>query len=140
MIRTLKHFARSALAGRGWHVGRLPRPLAANPEARLRAEFEFVLSRHILRAPQPYFLQVGAFNGVDGDPLREFVTRGDITGCLVEPQADAFRQLRAELLGRAGVAVPAGGRRTPDGAGGVSPGPPGGAGAGLGATTRVVPP
>jgi ABC-type xylose transport system permease subunit len=38
-------------------------------------------------------LLVGAFNGVDNDPLRAFVVRYDLRGVLVEPQPEPFAEL-----------------------------------------------
>jgi FkbM family methyltransferase len=66
--------------------------------------FDHVLCRYLLHLDRvPYFIQIGAFDGVSSDPLHFYVRRGLLKGCLVEPQADAFEKLRANYAGCAGL-------------------------------------
>jgi FkbM family methyltransferase len=42
-----------------------------------------------------FFVQIGAHNGHDGDPIRKYVTSHHWKGILVEPQPEVFRELVA---------------------------------------------
>jgi FkbM family methyltransferase len=42
-----------------------------------------------------FFIQIGAHNGKDGDPIRKYVTSRHWKGILVEPQPQVFRELVA---------------------------------------------
>jgi FkbM family methyltransferase len=44
--------------------------------------------------PELTFIQVGAFDGITGDPLRKYIDKCGWRGVLVEPQARAADQLR----------------------------------------------
>lgn len=46
-----------------------------------------------------FFIQVGAHNGTDGDPIRKYVTSRHWRGILVEPQPEVFRELVANYKG-----------------------------------------
>lgn len=95
MNRWFREACRSVLARRGLSLVRRPPALCQSPNARLEVSFDFVLCHYLQQQNHiPFFLQIGAFNGVDGDPLYPYTSRGLLRGCLVEPQADAFEQLR----------------------------------------------
>jgi FkbM family methyltransferase len=55
--------------------------------------FELVARDLMRRIPDPFFLQIGAHDGVDDDPIHPLVTRYGWQGLLVEPQPDVFAQL-----------------------------------------------
>ena len=44
--------------------------------------------------PQLTFIQVGAFDGITGDPLRKYIEKCGWKGVVVEPQSKATKQLR----------------------------------------------
>jgi FkbM family methyltransferase len=50
------------------------------------------------------FLQIGANDGITGDPIHTFVTRYGFRGVCVEPQPDAFARLQATYRDQPGVA------------------------------------
>jgi FkbM family methyltransferase len=76
-----------------WVYGRLPAFLHDNPTSRLRAYFS--------REESVTFVQIGAFDGVEADPIRSLILDSDRWhGVLVEPQPDAFEQLCQNYLGR----------------------------------------
>lgn len=58
---------------------------------------------HRLGRTQLSFLQVGAFDGVSCDPLREFVEKYHWQGILVEPQPQAFQKLVANYASQSGL-------------------------------------
>ena len=57
--------------------------------------FEPLLHRRLARAPDFFFVQIGANDGVFTDPIWEFVTRNQVAGLVVEPLPDVFAQLAA---------------------------------------------
>jgi FkbM family methyltransferase len=61
--------------------------------------FEPLLYRRLARSPDFFFVQIGANDGVFGDPIRDFVTRTGVAGLAVEPLQDFFRQLVANYRG-----------------------------------------
>src|SRR5687768_133577 len=79
-------------AGR-WVYGRLPAFLHDNSTSRLR--------EHFAGARKVTFIQIGAYDGVEADPIRSLVLDSDSwQGILVEPQPDAFERLRQNYKGR----------------------------------------
>jgi FkbM family methyltransferase len=70
-------------------------PHLRNPESELRATLDTVLSHYRQTHPEIRYLQVGAFDGVTGDPIYPLIERYGLRGCLVEPQRDAFARLQA---------------------------------------------
>ncbi len=57
--------------------------------------FEPLLYRRLAKAPDFFFVQIGANDGVFADPIREFVTRNNVAGLAVEPLKDFFAKLVA---------------------------------------------
>jgi FkbM family methyltransferase len=64
-------------------------------QAQLQPDLDMVLSHHRLRHPQVRYLQIGAFDGVSGDPIYPLIDRHQLKGILVEPQKDAFARLKS---------------------------------------------
>lgn len=56
---------------------------------------DFVLSHYRLSHPDVRYLQIGAFDGVHGDPIYPLIEKHRLRGILLEPQNDAFARLRA---------------------------------------------
>jgi FkbM family methyltransferase len=61
------------------------------------------MAHFLLRHPNAYLLQIGAYNGRDGDPVHSFVKNGLLRGCLLEPQHEAFSQLKETYRGLDGI-------------------------------------
>ncbi|HEY2014294.1 MAG TPA: FkbM family methyltransferase [Bryobacteraceae bacterium] len=70
-------------------------PVLDNPEAELRISLDLVLAHYHQTHPNICFLQVGAFDGISGDPLYPLIEKYGLKGYLAEPQGDAFAKLRA---------------------------------------------
>lgn len=84
----LERFAR-------WAYGKLPPALHETPTTLLKDLFE--------GAPSVTFIQIGAFDGVAGDPIRELVLGdGRWRGVLVEPQPAVFQRLRNNYASASG--------------------------------------
>lgn len=47
----------------------------------------------------PFFVQIGANDGVTSDPIHEFVVKYKLSGICVEPQLDIFKKLQKTYLG-----------------------------------------
>lgn len=60
----------------------------------LSLDLDMVLSHYRVEHPQVRYLQVGAFDGVSGDPIYPLIERHAMQGILIEPQKDAFERLK----------------------------------------------
>jgi FkbM family methyltransferase len=59
-------------------------------------EFDDILCRRMFDVgPELNFVQIGAFDGVVGDPLQKYIARCGWRGILVEPQPHAVERLRS---------------------------------------------
>jgi FkbM family methyltransferase len=70
-------------------------PFLRHPESQLEVTLDMVLSHYRQTHPEIRYLQVGAFDGVSGDPIYPLIEKHGLRGCLVEPQGDAFQKLQA---------------------------------------------
>ncbi len=104
MRRWLLDLCSPALARRGWALVRRPKALCDNPKAILELSFDLVLCRYLMQVTHtPELVQVGAFDGIAGDPIHQYIKRGLVKGCLIEPQGDVFERLRATYAQMDGV-------------------------------------
>jgi FkbM family methyltransferase len=70
-----------------------PPALRRHPGGELRLSLDMVLSHYRVSHPDVCYLQIGAFDGVAGDPIYPLIERHALRGILVEPQRRAFEQL-----------------------------------------------
>ena len=82
--------------GLGW-----PQALTSHPEAELNL-LEVVLAHYCQRKPRIRFLQVGAADGMMGDPLFPLIERYAMEGVLLEPRAETFARLKKNYAPYAG--------------------------------------
>jgi FkbM family methyltransferase len=73
----------------------MPPALRRNPAGELRLSLDMVLAHYRVSHPDVCYLQIGAFDGVAGDPIYPLVAPHALRGILVEPQRRAFEQLKA---------------------------------------------
>jgi FkbM family methyltransferase len=95
-VRSLPSGLRSY--GRDWFETRFrgtPRGMLNFRSAELKLDLDFVLSHYRIEHPDICYLQIGAFDGVQGDPVYPLIKRHGLRGILLEPQKDAFARLRA---------------------------------------------
>jgi len=79
----------------GWAaVRRSPRILWDHPDSELRVDLDFVLAHYRQSHSGVFCLQVGAYDGIAGDPIYPLAEKYGLRGVLVEPQRDAFEKLR----------------------------------------------
>ena len=64
------------------------------------AVLDFVVGSRVASGQKPMLVQIGANDGVRGDPVRHLILRYDLCGLLVEPLPDLFAQLQANYTGR----------------------------------------
>ena len=90
MIRQLKWKLQAALRQRGIDVRKAPAAFEPIPVFRLAVEALMARRGDGLR-----FVQVGANDGLFGDPLRPYILSRGWSGILIEPQIDVFARLKA---------------------------------------------
>ncbi|MDF1607365.1 FkbM family methyltransferase [Hoeflea sp. YIM 152468] len=91
-IRNLRTLGRIRTSPKSVRL-RKPQFLKAHPEFEISNLLE-VVARFAKRQPDGfYFVQLGAFDGLSGDPLRDIILADDWRGILVEPQKAAFERL-----------------------------------------------
>jgi FkbM family methyltransferase len=93
----LKNLARRAARLRGYAIAKYP-TVAFKPLPVFDLAVE-LLQR--LKGPTLTFVQVGANDGVMGDPIAKFVWRYPWRGILIEPQPDVFARLKANYAAAA---------------------------------------
>jgi FkbM family methyltransferase len=74
--------------------------LTRKPELAVRSCLPFVVGHELLQNPRMTFMQIGAFDGVGDDDLRELVARHKLRGVLVEPQPAAYARLQQTYAGQ----------------------------------------
>jgi FkbM family methyltransferase len=108
-MATISKLARDALNSRLRRYGYLLRwvpPRALWPSDRtIELGFPLVAAHLMLTVPQPYFIGIGANDGVTHDPLYPFVRDFGWRGVMVEPIPEAFGALERNYAGFPGVAL-----------------------------------
>lgn len=61
----------------------------------LSVDLDLVLSHYRIEHSEVRYLQVGAFDGISGDPIYPLIERHHLQGIVLEPQKDAFERLQA---------------------------------------------
>ncbi|HZS60998.1 MAG TPA: FkbM family methyltransferase [Gemmatimonadaceae bacterium] len=72
----------------------VPLALRRHPGGELRLTLDMVLAHYRMQHPNVCYLQIGAFDGIAGDPIYALIDRHALRGILVEPQRRAFDQLK----------------------------------------------
>lgn len=89
MLKAIKTMVQTGLRGRGIDVRKAP--ARHDPIPVFSLAVEALMAR---RGDSLTFVQVGANDGLFGDPLRPYVLTRGWTGILVEPQIDVFERLK----------------------------------------------
>lgn len=95
MVRFLPRGLR--VRGRDWFETRFrgtPPAMLKYRASELFLDLDMVISHYRLEHPKVRYLQVGAFDGVSGDPIYPLIERHGLQGILIEPQKDAFERLK----------------------------------------------
>ena len=74
--------------GRDWletQLSRTPPAILKRRSSQLCLDLDMVLSHYRVTHPEVRYLQVGAFDGVSGDPIYPLIERHGLRGILIEP-------------------------------------------------------
>jgi FkbM family methyltransferase len=88
--------------GRDWFETRFrgtPPAMLKYRTVQLSLDLDMVLSHYRIEHPNIRYLQVGAFDGISGDPLYPLIKRHALQGIVIEPQKDAFERLKTNYVG-----------------------------------------
>lgn len=72
-----------------------PRPLLKYRNSELSISLDMIIAHYRVNHPQVRYLQIGAFDGISGDPIYPLIEKHGLRGILIEPQLDAFERLKA---------------------------------------------
>lgn len=97
-----------------WHSGRIrtnsttrrrgkPAFLRQHPELEVDNALSMVVAELNISHHEFFFVQIGAFDGVTGDPIYDLVRRHHWQGVLVEPQASIFEKLQRNYSDQPGL-------------------------------------
>ena len=79
------------------------------PVDTITLDFDHVLSKYLIENRKPddkfYFIQIGAFDGLECDPLVTYLERFDWNGILLEPQPEPFRKLSERYRNRSRITI-----------------------------------
>ena len=79
------------------------------PGKTLQLDFDHALSKYLIHSKQSAndftFIQVGAFDGVECDPLLKYLQRFSWTGIMLEPQPGPYNKLFDRYGSRSGIIV-----------------------------------
>lgn len=104
-VRFLRGLVRRELSKRDLKLIRSPGILSRHPGSVLGLTFDHVVCHHLVHSPRTdfFFLQVGAYDGISGDPIHWYVENCGWNGILVEPQRHGFDRLRENYGDRDGL-------------------------------------
>ncbi len=91
---------KASLHASGRELVQRPAALLEKPQARLGVDLDQLLALLVLRKPDLFFVQIGAFDGQTGDQLHPWLARYDWSGILVEPQPRYFAALERTYADR----------------------------------------
>lgn len=94
MLRKIKNALQASLRQRGIDLRKVPAQFEHIPVFRLAVEA--LMAR---RGDALNFVQIGANDGMFGDPLRSYILSRGWRGVLVEPQPGVFEKLKANYAG-----------------------------------------
>ncbi len=105
MLRQLtnwRHYGRLRTLARTERT-RKPHFLKQNAGLEIQDLLSFVVAQHARPDAEFFFVQIGAFDGRQQDPLFELVRERNWRGVLVEPQAEAFEVLKRNYQSQEGL-------------------------------------
>ncbi len=71
----------------GYNISRI------EEEFSIRVSLNMLLSELLLEKGEVFFIQVGAYDGISGDPIHQLVKKYELKGILLEPQKKIFQKL-----------------------------------------------
>lgn len=95
----------SRLRERGYSLKWLPPRALARGDMTINVDFALLAARLMLTSKTPYFIGIGANDGVTHDPLYPFIRDFGWRGIMVEPIPEAFAALQRNYVPFDGVAL-----------------------------------
>jgi FkbM family methyltransferase len=109
MISQLSKGVRDALNSRlrklGYSLRWMPPRVLSQPDQTIEVDFSMLAAHLMLTTKRPYFIGIGANDGVTHDPLYPFVRDFGWCGIMVEPIPEAFAALERNYAGFGDVAL-----------------------------------
>lgn len=93
MFKSFKKQAKNYLNTLGYKVHSYPTFLLEKSEFNFKINLDIICQSILYEQDQIYLLQVGAFDGVSNDPVRDLIKKYNIHAILVEPQKEFFKIL-----------------------------------------------
>ncbi|QQS47670.1 MAG: FkbM family methyltransferase [Acidobacteriota bacterium] len=101
----MKEKIKKILLGYGYVVKNYPKIYNSSLLSHLHFEVEFIIAHYLLFNTNPYIVQVGAYDGVTGDPLHAFIEKYNLRAVLIEPQEAFYGKLLIKYEGNQNVRV-----------------------------------
>jgi len=95
----------SRLRQRGYSLRWMPRRVLSQANLTIEVGFSLLAAHLMLVTPRPYFIGIGANDGVTHDPLYPFVRNFGWRGIMVEPIPEAFAALQRNYAGYGDVTL-----------------------------------
>jgi len=89
----------------GYSLRWMPPRLLSRPDQTIEVDFSMLAAHLMLTTTRPYFIGIGANDGVTHDPLYPFVRDFGWRGIMVEPIPEAFAALERNYAGFGDVAL-----------------------------------
>lgn len=98
-LRVLVQYAEQYLKTFGYEITWWPNKLVNEKSNRLPFSFEFVVAHLMLSKKLPFFVAIGANDGISNDPMYPFVKNFKIPGIMIEPLPSVFQDLKNNYSG-----------------------------------------
>jgi FkbM family methyltransferase len=99
LLKEAREILNSRLHQRGYSLRWMPPRVLSRPEHSIGVDFPILAAHLMLTTPTPYFIGIGANDGVTHDPLYPFVRDFGWRGIMVEPIPEAFAALERNYAG-----------------------------------------
>lgn len=93
----LRKIAKRALTRMGYEISK------PQEDYSIPVSLKMLLGALLLDQTEVWFVQVGAFDGLSGDPIYEYIKRYPLKGVLVEPQQSAYQKLQQTYANNRGL-------------------------------------
>src|SRR5664279_1658362 len=99
LSKSLRDGLNSRLRELGYSLRWMPSRVLSRPEQMIEVNFSLLAAHLMLTTKKPYFIGIGANDGVTHDPLYPFVRDFGWRGIMVEPIPEAFAALERNYAG-----------------------------------------
>jgi hypothetical protein len=103
MLNKAKRLFKQYLNKFGYEVCAYPKVLLCKPELNFQVDLDLLCKTLLYGEDEIFLLQIGAYDGVSNDPVKNLIQRYPIQAILVEPQKRFFEILVDNYSGRSGI-------------------------------------